>query len=365
LTKDLQERNNLVRLGLIVAIMVLLLSALAIFTIDYELLRNPNNIGDHHIKTVLMGIAIFLSALVMRRLILSIGHNLNRRYLSRFDEIKDLGVYKESNSTLYNPNKKLDHAVLLLHGFTASPQEFELLYPMLKEENICYFAPNIIGFGSNNTDILERARYEDWFRSAILSYDNLKLLAHKVSIVGHSMGGILGTFVAMNRPVHKLVLSGPGLYPAPTDIKYKKILLMPFMSRVYSWCVPMLPKPIREGRTTTSDTLDDTLTARIFQYLAIPVQCVTEIFKAQDKVDLAKANFEQLHLIYGAHDMTVDNQRLIKFMQQHDISFSEHRLERSAHNSFEDFDRNDSIEILRNILSSNSSNQESKQEIQS
>ncbi len=222
---------------------------------------------------------------------------------------------------------------------------------MFEEENICYYAPNITGFGSNSTDILERVRYVDWFRQAIQSYDSLKLIANNVSVIGHSMGGILATYVAMNRPIKNLVLSAPGLYPAKTDIKYKKILLSPFVSTIYSWCIPMLPKPIRKGRISASDLLDDSVAAGIFQYLAVPVHCVTEIFKSQDKVNLCKANFEQLDVIYGAHDVTVNNQQVIGFLKKHDINFSEYQLKNTAHNSFEDFDRNESVEIVRKIFS--------------
>lgn len=56
---------------------------------------------------------------------------------------------------------------------------------------------------------LEQVEAENWFREAIQAYDLLASLADKVSVIGHSNGGALVTYIAQHREVEHLILSGP------------------------------------------------------------------------------------------------------------------------------------------------------------
>ncbi|AKP72779.1 acetoin dehydrogenase E2 subunit dihydrolipoyllysine-residue acetyltransferase [Piscirickettsia salmonis] len=350
IVKDLQERNHLVRWGILIGLTFFSLATLFILAIDFKILRDPDIIQDHHFRILLFILVIYFTIYATSGFIRSLARYLNNRYLARFTALPKLSCYQESCTRNYFPNKPYDHIVILLHGFTASPQEFQFLIKHLEANQIPYLSPNIIGFGISSTHLLSLAHRHDWYRTAIEQYDLASSLANKVSIVGHSMGGILATFVAMHRPLHHLILSGPGLYSAPGDLKYKRLLALPIISQLYIKIVPYLPKPIRKGRRTTSDTLDQTHTSTMFQYLAIPIHCVKEVFSAQNDVDIQQAQFNQLSIIYGQHDLTVDMNKLFKQLDNQDIPYQKANFENSAHNVLEDYDKDPCCQYIIHTL---------------
>lgn len=348
--KDIQERNNLVKWAILISLVIFVLFVVSIFFIEFDLLRDPSKIKDHHLRIILIVIAGLFTLMICRRFICFLAYRLNNAYLKRFSENKHLGDYSEAKSKVFSPHSKVEHAVLLLHGFTASPQDFDCLTPYLEEADIVYYAPSIVGFGINTTQLLINTRCEDWFRGALSAFDNLGMLAKNISVVGHSMGGILATFIAQHRQVHNLILLSPGIFSVQNDLKYKKLLLTPWLSHIYSWIIPYLPKPIRVGRKTTSDTLDESVTSNMFQYMAIPISGVTEIFKAQNSVDIVKANFSRLCLLYGKHDLTVDNLKLANLLREQNVVFDEYCFENTAHNVLRDYDKFDACKIIQQVL---------------
>ncbi len=72
--------------------------------------------------------------------------------------------------------------MLLLHGFTTSPQQLSNLIDLLEKEKITFYAPTILGFGLNSTQLLKEVRYEDWYRQALESFDLLQNFAEEVSV---------------------------------------------------------------------------------------------------------------------------------------------------------------------------------------
>lgn len=350
MAKDLQERNHLVRWGLLIGITFFGCATALILFIDYEVIRHPQIIKDHHFQIVLFVLAICLTVYFTSQFIRLLARYLNHKYLQRFESLPELSAFKESCAKVYFPEKKYDHLVLLFHGFTASPQEFQFLTPYLEKAGIPYIAPIVTGFGLSSTHLLSQTQRHDWYRIAMEQYDKACSVADRVSIIGHSMGGILATFVAMHRPVHHLILSGPGLYSVPADLKYKRLLSCPVISDLYIKAIPYLPKPIRKGRKTTSDTLDISHTHSMFQYLAIPINAVKQVFSAQDDVDVAKVQCDHLSVLYGRHDLTVDMSRLFTHMDEQHMTYDKYCFNRSAHNVLEDYEKDFCAETVITIL---------------
>lgn len=351
--KDIQERNHLVKWGMATGLLVFTLLAIGILFVDFEFLRNSHITADEHLRAALFLAAGIFTAIIVKRFIYYLAYYLNRAYLRRFKENPILANYEESSWRIFSPYRKAKHAVLLLHGFTASPQEFQNLFPILEQEELAYYAPNIPGFGINSTRLLQNVRYNDWFREGLDFYDHLSMLAEKVSIVGHSMGAVLAIFIAQQRQVNQLILSAPGLFVVEEDIKYKKILLTPLLSNFYSWLIPFLPKRIRAGRKTAADMLDYSVTPSLFQYLAVPVNCIIEIFKAQESIDIKKVNCKHLSVLYGKHDLTIDNTKFKQYLLDNHIVFDEYVFDNTAHNVFEDYDRKEACELVAQILREN------------
>ncbi|RLV58076.1 alpha/beta fold hydrolase [Parashewanella curva] len=352
MAKDLHEKNQLVRWGILVGITFLGCLITLILIIDYEIIRNPEIMTDRHIQSILIFMAVCLTVIITSKFISLLATRLNSHYLKRFKYIPELSFFEESRTKVCLAEKKYEHIVLLFHGFTASPQEFQFLTPYLKTAKVDFVAPIITGFGLSSTNILSQADRRDWYRKAVEQYEYASSIANKVSIIGHSMGGILACFVAMHRPVEHLILSGPGLYSVPCDLKYKRILLTPVMSEIYEKIIPYLPKPIRKNRKTTSDTLDSTHIDSIFQYLAIPVKAARQIFNAQDEIELKKMQYKSLSILYGKQDLTVDMNRLLAVLDDYRLDYTAYCYDNSAHNIFEDFDRKEASKAVVEILTS-------------
>ncbi len=90
----------------------------------------------------------------------------------------------------YNKN-----GVLLIHGFTSTPQSIMNLAEKIHKENFKVFLPKLPGHCTNWED-LANVTFEDWINT--LENKALKLLktSDKINIIGLSMGGTLAAILA-------------------------------------------------------------------------------------------------------------------------------------------------------------------------
>ncbi len=131
-------------------------------------------------------------------------------------QAKSLGVNKENLPfLLHKPGNK--KAVLLLHGFTATPWETKELASFLAGNGFSVYAPLLKGHGVNPA-VLKNVSLEDWYGSAVYGYELLSNLADEIYVVGASMGGLLGVLVAGSHPVEGLVTIN-----TPVLVKDKRI----------------------------------------------------------------------------------------------------------------------------------------------
>jgi carboxylesterase len=156
----------------------------------------------------------------------------NNIHLEHFNYIPDAGLYEESSPQFFDPREKHKHGVLLIHGFSASTNEFQHLTGLLQEKQIPYYIPMLTGFGIDTTDNLRHISTKDWLRDVINAYRLLSSVCEEVSIVAHSMGCTLALYLAQNYPVKNLVLSAPYIMAKSNQILLKKMLLTPGLSQI-------------------------------------------------------------------------------------------------------------------------------------
>lgn len=99
-----------------------------------------------------------------------------------------------------------DHGVLLIHGFTGNPAELSLLGQHLQAQGFTVLGIRLAGHGTKVQD-LEHMTKDDWIASTLDGYSILRGCCDKVSVVGHSMGGLLSLHLAAmaNVDINRLV----------------------------------------------------------------------------------------------------------------------------------------------------------------
>lgn len=346
LKKRRRSFGHLLKWAIAIPTTVMLFGALYITIMDTRWFRDPDVI-----RPILLVLLLFATACVIRTVIRWRGAKLVHSYLARFDALDRIDTYGASYPRIFNPRGKSPHAVLLLHGYTVSPQEFDHLLAALKEAGISYYAPQITGFGLSSVNLLYTANATDWARDALSAYDRISAFAENISVIGHSMGCVLATFIAEHRKVHHLVLSGPGLYANPNDAAITGLLRTPILSGMVQWLIPLLPKPIRRGRLSYADTRDTDAAEESFQYIALPIRSVLQVLKAQTMIDIRKIDVSDLTIIWGRDDQTVDVPRLLRFLDENKIAYKNYCFENTGHNSFEDYDKAAAIEAVLDVFS--------------
>lgn len=291
-----------------------------------------------------LGIIVFLAAAYSVVLTME-WRNLQKTelYVKKFTPIPALNTFLETSPEISLGVTKIPHAVLLLHGWSASPQEFQVLTARLKAQGIPYYAPQLTGFGLGDMHLLRKIKASDWLRDAIYGYDLLAAVAHEVNVIGHSNGGVLAVYVAQKRPVKHLILSAPYLAVSKSDKIYKTALNTPVIAQMLEFCLPVFAKPGRIPNPQLKQTATET-----FRYPTLPIQSLMALWVLQDKVDIDKANFQDLTVLYGKYDQDVDIPTVLAKFEQEKIPYKAIVYRNSAHNIFQG---RDSAKVVDDIVS--------------
>jgi esterase/lipase len=260
-------------------------------------------------------------------------------HLAKFEAIPDLGYFHESRPRLHFPEKTVEHAVLLLHGYSSSTQTFDTLGAELERRGLAYHAPLLTGFGVDRLDVLSKVRASDWLRDAVLSFDLLAAIARRVSIVGVSTGATLGAYVAQHRPVDHLVLIAPNLKSSARDLRFRRLLRTPVIADAFLALKPYFTKPTRPGRRTNRDLLDPHMAEHHLDFPVLPSRSALAIWDAQDLVDLGKMQSKRLLVVAGKHDQTVDIAHAFSLLGSLGVPHDRLILENSAHDVLIDQER--------------------------
>jgi len=107
--------------------------------------------------------------------------------------------------------------VLVLHGFTGSPQSMRPLAVRFAEQGHSVELPLLPGHGTKIEDLVP-TRFDDWYRAAAASYAELSARCERVVVVGLSMGGTLATILAIESEPAALILINPQVTPPPEPV---------------------------------------------------------------------------------------------------------------------------------------------------
>jgi carboxylesterase len=106
---------------------------------------------------------------------------------------------------------------LVLHGFTGNPQSMRGLALALADAGLTVEMPLLPGHGTDVADMVP-TRWEDWSSAAEAAYLDLAARSDAVVVVGLSMGGMLGVWLAEHHPeIAALALVNPMVAPPDVD----------------------------------------------------------------------------------------------------------------------------------------------------
>lgn len=158
--------------------------------------------------------------------------------------------------------QKGDRAVLLLHGFTGTPQDLKKLGIFLSEQGYSCYAPIYSGHGLGAEAILN-ASPQQWWQDAQDALAYLQAEGYfEVAIIGHSMGGIFTMMLAELWSAHNEIHN-----PQCNNLQIKGIVTL---------CSPVQRRPA------------DELNQRLFSY--------ARQYKQLQQKDPDQINYEIQHL---------------------------------------------------------------------
>jgi carboxylesterase len=145
-------------------------------------------------------------------------------------------MMSDDNPTKIDPDGP--HSVLVLHGLGGGRFELAPLIDALEEAGCRVASPVLPGHAVDGS-IMPASNWEDWIKTAELTYDELASFGRPVVVVGFSTGGTLALLLATRRPVARLILLAPFL-----AIRY--VGLIPFRPASYigpiARILPNLPR---------------------------------------------------------------------------------------------------------------------------
>jgi carboxylesterase len=107
-------------------------------------------------------------------------------------------------------HKGSSNGILMLHGLTASPNDFKEFAEKFTGLKYTVSAPVLSGHGTKVQD-LDQAYWYDWFSDTKEAYYKLRKHCKRIVVIGQSMGGTLALHLAAHYQIEGLVLLAPGL----------------------------------------------------------------------------------------------------------------------------------------------------------
>ncbi len=159
-------------------------------------------------------------------------------------------------------------AVLFLHGYLSTPQDFNDLPAILVEQGYPVRMALHPGHGRFPAD-LETVTASDYVSHALAEYDALQGQYGKVAVVGFSMGGALAAQLAFERDPCAVVLLAPCL-----DIRYdiRRILPVRTINRLFAPHIPYV------GRSEHFFCVNDrSAIGKYFTYMFFPTQSAEQL----------------------------------------------------------------------------------------
>lgn len=161
-----------------------------------------------------------------------------REYERRAERDPD-GIHLKGMSPRDLGPETSDRAILFVHGFSGSPNNYNDLPDFLARDGWRVRCMVVAGHGTNPHDF-EVATGDEMLNSVLAELRALKAKYRRVALVGHSLGGALVTLAAAQEPVDALILCAP-FYGLQFD--ERSPIALASLANVIAPIVRWLPRP--------------------------------------------------------------------------------------------------------------------------
>ena len=129
----------------------------------------------------------------------------------------DPAILPGGRSRLYDHGRPVRQAIVLLHGFTNCPQQFDELARAYHARGCNVYVPRIPHHGLKDrlTHDLEQLTVAELQRFAAETFARARTLGTAVAVLGISLGGTLALWLAQTQPIDLAVPIAPFLIPLP------------------------------------------------------------------------------------------------------------------------------------------------------
>lgn len=165
-----------------------------------------------------------------------------------------------------------DSGILLLHGFTGTPQCMRYLAESCNEAGFTVSVPMLEGHGTS-IEHFEQTSWEDWYQSTESAFHEIKAACRSVMVAGLSMGGLLTIHLASQ---YRRGVQAIGLMATPLFLD--GFLIRNIFPAV--WKTPL--KKLYKYQPKTVASINDPVARRRYQtYEKIPLANVAELLEIQ------------------------------------------------------------------------------------
>lgn len=241
--------------------------------------------------------------------------------VKKFKTYKNLDLIRsaKTRASYKFPKKPLKEIVLLFHSFATSPEDYEPLFRILDKKGISYYAPTILGFGLEDTGLLEKIEAEDWARQAIETYELCAQLAEEVHVVGQSLGTLMAVMVAKMKKPRKVILLSPALFLKGKILSLKQHYQNNWFFRTYIkyikkyLALPLVARPI-------------------FRYESLPINSLEALVKFQNIIlnDPSPLHESAVHVLYGKDDEISDTESMLHYLKKNKVPYKSYQYD-TAH----------------------------------
>ncbi|MFH1356947.1 MAG: alpha/beta fold hydrolase [bacterium] len=186
-------------------------------------------------------------------------------------------------------------AVLLIHGFTGTPDCLRYVANYLHSLSFTVSAPLLPGHGSTR-EKLAKTDWKEWYQTVKQAYSDLKKDYARIYVVGLSLGGLLSLKLAQDYPdnIHAMACLA-----TPTKLNKWAEKLLPIITNT------PLKYMYRYQKKLEPDVKDPHARINFYDIDHMPISCIQSIIKLQKLVrtDMSKITCPTL-LMHSRYDST-------------------------------------------------------------